>query len=245
MHEVAADLDVAEEAKPGPLGDPLERARDSLDVRVVRRDAEPNEPPRSRQAVEHVDLASRLLALQQRVGGIEPRRPGADNGRREEGEAIIATNLSQRRCAPTRQCEQPSPQPPAWVPSGISSPSSTWKEWPQPQDETAFGFSILKPDSCEPGEEVDRGALQVRRAVWIDDDTDAFELELVVAVGGAVVEAEPVLEAGAPATLDRDAEHEASASGSSAISSLTLAAASGVSVIGNSVGRSAISMTRW
>jgi hypothetical protein len=26
------------------------------------------------------------------------------------------------------------------------SPSSTWKEWPQPQDETAFGLLMAKPD---------------------------------------------------------------------------------------------------
>lgn len=48
---------------------------------------------------------------------------------------------------PNGQWEQPEPQPPMWVPSGSSSPSETWKEWPHPQDETAFGLSILKPDS--------------------------------------------------------------------------------------------------
>jgi hypothetical protein len=51
--------------------------------------------------------------------------------------------------------------------------SATWKEWPQPQLETAFGLSILNPD----------------------------------ALLGAVVEAEAVLEAGAAAALDRDAEN--------------------------------------
>ena len=29
----------------------------------------------------------------------------------------------------------------------FSSPSSTWKLWPQPQEPEAFGFSILNPDS--------------------------------------------------------------------------------------------------
>src|SRR3954469_14556489 len=39
---------------------------------------------------------------------------------------------------------QPEPQPPTW-PGSVSS--ATWNEWPQPQLETAFGLSILKPDS--------------------------------------------------------------------------------------------------
>ena len=98
-------------------------------------------------------------------------------------------------------------RPPA-VPSGSSSPSSTWKEWPQPHEETAFGLSILKPDS-----EIEfRKSIVVPRrygALYgIDDDRDALERELDVTLGGAGVEAEAVLEAGAPATLDRDAEDE-------------------------------------
>jgi len=44
----------------------------------------------------------------------------------------------------TSQALQPDPQPPIWLGS-VSS--ATWKEWPQPQDETAFGLSILNPDS--------------------------------------------------------------------------------------------------
>ena len=57
-------------------------------------------------------------------------------------------------------------------------------------------------------QEVDRGALQVRRAERVDHDRDALERQLDVTLGGAGVEAEAVLEAGAPATLDRDAEDE-------------------------------------
>ncbi len=41
------------------------------------------------------------------------------------------------------QCEQPEPQPP--VCPSASAPSSTWKEWPQPQDAVAFGLLIAKP----------------------------------------------------------------------------------------------------
>ncbi len=94
------------------------------------------------------------------------------------------------------------------MPSGSSSPSSTWKEWPQPHEETAFGLSILKPDSWI----VFRKSIVVPRRygalIRVDDDRDALERELDVTLGGAGVEAEAVLEAGAPATLDRDAEDE-------------------------------------
>ena len=41
----------------------------------------------------------------------------------------------------------------------------------------------------------------------IDDDADAVQLELVVALLGAAVEAERVLEAGAAAALHGDAEN--------------------------------------
>ena len=56
VRDVAADLDVAEEAEARLRGDLLERARDRLDVRMVGRDAEPDEPPRRRQPLDHVDL---------------------------------------------------------------------------------------------------------------------------------------------------------------------------------------------
>ena len=44
VRHVAADLDVAEEAEPRARRCLLERARHRLDVRVVRRDSEPDEP---------------------------------------------------------------------------------------------------------------------------------------------------------------------------------------------------------
>src|SRR5437879_13327884 len=40
------------------------------------------------------------------------------------------------------QAEQPEPQPPT---DASASPSSTWKLWPQPQDEPAFGLLMAKP----------------------------------------------------------------------------------------------------
>src|SRR6476619_4954925 len=64
----------------------------------------------------------------------------------------------------------------------------------------------LEPGLLEAGEEVDRGALEVRGAVGVDHDRDAVLLERLVGVDRAGVEAEAVLEARAPAALDRDAK---------------------------------------
>src|SRR4051794_31577025 len=63
----------------------------------------------------------------------------------------------------------------------------------------------------EPGREavhpVDLSAGEIGRGVRIDDDGDAVRLDLAVAVLRATVEAERVLEAGAAAALDREAQH--------------------------------------
>src|SRR5437773_1504290 len=61
----AADLDVAEEAESLPRRRLDEGARDRLDVLVVGRDPEADEPPGRRQPVEYVDLDARVLALQE------------------------------------------------------------------------------------------------------------------------------------------------------------------------------------
>src|SRR5439155_24003948 len=54
-----------------------------------------------------------------------------------------AANLELNESAAFVQAEQPLPQPPT---AASASPSSTWKECPQPQDETAFGLLMAKPD---------------------------------------------------------------------------------------------------
>ena len=54
--KVAADLDVAEKAEARPLGDPLEGTRHRLQLRMVGSDAEPDEAPRRRQALDQVHL---------------------------------------------------------------------------------------------------------------------------------------------------------------------------------------------
>ena len=78
--DVATHLDVPEEAKAGRARDLLERARDGLDVRVIRRDAEADEPPRGGQALDQIDLEARLLAREQGADGVEARGPGAHDG---------------------------------------------------------------------------------------------------------------------------------------------------------------------
>ena len=45
---------------------------------MVGRDAEPHEPPGRRQPLDHVDL-DRDVGAEQRTGGVEAGRPGADD----------------------------------------------------------------------------------------------------------------------------------------------------------------------
>src|SRR5947209_16659495 len=77
------------------------------------------------------------------------------------------------------------------------------------------GVRIVDREPCrlDRVDVVDLRALQVRRAEGIDDDGDAVLLELEVALGCTAVEPESVLETGAAATLDRDAQHRAAFGG--------------------------------
>jgi hypothetical protein len=139
LRQVAADLDPAQEPEPRLGGDPLERLRDRLDLRMVGSDAEANEPPGRGQTLEHVHL-DRQVCAEQVTCGVEARRAGADD-RDAQGHAPILER------ATARQCEQPEPQPPT---ASVGVSSSTWNEWPQPHAEETFGFSILNPDSWSP-----------------------------------------------------------------------------------------------
>ena len=100
----------------------------------------------------------------------------------------------------------------------------------------------LEARLLQSGQEVDRGALEVRDTEGIDDDVDPFELELEVALRRLRVEAEAVLEAGAAAAWIATRNTIVSPSGSSAISSRIFVAAVGVIESRVSVGRSWISM---
>ena len=169
--------------------------------------------------VDRRDLAAELLeALDDPDGGVavagvvrgsEPGRARAEDG--DVDDAVLAHG-AEMLLAP-RQKASPGPEPssassrepqPA-APSGASSPSSTWKEWPQPHAAETFGLLIAKP-GLEALDPVDLGAGQVGSAERVDDDGDAVALELVVALLGAPVEAERVLEARAAAALDGDAQ---------------------------------------
>src|SRR5215468_10162539 len=60
---------------------------------------------------------------------------------------------------------------------------------------------------------VDLGACQVRRAERVDDDVNTVDVQLIVALGRPAVEAECVLEAGAAAALNGDAQDRSLAFG--------------------------------
>ena len=62
------------------------------------------------------------------------------------------------------------------------SPSATWNEWPQPHEADGVRVVDLEPGLLDGLEVVDLGALQIRRAERVDDDLDALDLELVVAL---------------------------------------------------------------
>ena len=82
--EIPAQLDVPQEAHPRVERHAFEDPDDLLDFRVVRGDTETHEPIRGRQAIEDVDPqigAGGATALrQQRGGGVETGRAGADDG---------------------------------------------------------------------------------------------------------------------------------------------------------------------
>ena len=77
--DVPPHVDVPEKAEAGPLRGLLEDTRHRLDVRVVGRDPEPDEPPRRRQPLDHVDL-DRDVGGEQRSGSVEAGRPRPDDG---------------------------------------------------------------------------------------------------------------------------------------------------------------------
>ena len=144
VREVAADLDVAEEAEARLRGDLLERARDGLDLRVVGRDAEPDEPPRRRQPLDHVDLdreVARRAARRRRRS-----RPGRSRRRRR----------AEVTARPGALREQPEPQPHRPQPcASAAASSSTWNEWPQPHADGDVRVLDLEAGLLEAVEEVD------------------------------------------------------------------------------------------
>jgi hypothetical protein len=103
---------------------------------VVGRDAEPHEPPRRRQPLEHVDLD--VARLEQVVGGVEARRARADDGDAQRGsiseDAGLVAAAGARRGGALGDLE---------AVAAAARPD-------------AFGLSILNPDSWQRLDEVDR-----------------------------------------------------------------------------------------
>lgn len=77
--DVAAQLDVREEAQARVLRGAFVQARHRLDLRMVRRDAGPHEPPRGRQALVDVDMQLGLRVPQQVPRRVRPGRAGTDD----------------------------------------------------------------------------------------------------------------------------------------------------------------------
>ena len=106
------------------------------------------------------------------------------------------------------------------------------------------GVRDLEPGLGDRVEEVDLGALEIRRAEGIHDNRDAVGLELVVALLQAAVEAERVLEPEQPPPCTATRRTFASPSGSSSWSSLIFAAAASVRETRVSA-RSMVAMLGW
>src|SRR5512132_2673730 len=77
--QIAPHLDVSQETETGFRGDALEGTGDRLELRVVGRYAEADEPPRRRKPLDHVDL-DRNIRVEKRAGGVEARRSRAHYG---------------------------------------------------------------------------------------------------------------------------------------------------------------------
>jgi hypothetical protein len=71
--------DVATEPDPRVGQGPLQHPGDRLDRLVVGRDPVADQSERGREAVEDVDGQDQVGAVEQRLGGVQPGRPGADD----------------------------------------------------------------------------------------------------------------------------------------------------------------------
>ncbi len=96
VRDVTADLDVSEEAEARPRGDLLERARHGLELRMIGRDTEPDEPPRCRQPLDHVDLDA--ADPRSRAGRLPRRTRQARSRRRDTEIAPSAASCYDRPC---------------------------------------------------------------------------------------------------------------------------------------------------
>ena len=83
QRHVPAVFDVAEEAEARVPGNRVVGARHVLDLGVVGRDAEPHQPVRRGQPLEHVDLGDERGLLEQLFDSIERGGPRTNDGNAE------------------------------------------------------------------------------------------------------------------------------------------------------------------
>ena len=84
---------------------------------------------------------------------------------------------------------------------------------PQPQEAVAFGLMHTERRADQVVDEIDLRARQERHRGRIDQHHRAIALDHQIVLGPGVLDVELVLEAGAAATLDGDAQHGAVAFG--------------------------------
>ena len=75
-----ADLDVADEPHQRVVEGAVQGVADGPHLRVVGGDAVPDQPERRRQPVDQVDGDRDVVLPGERVGGVDARRAGADDG---------------------------------------------------------------------------------------------------------------------------------------------------------------------
>ena len=170
---------------------------------------ESHEAPRRRQPLDHVHLDGKSAS-----SSWPPRRTPPGPSRRPQREADGPRSQPDSRGGRIRhwprelQWLQPQPQPPAACGSSPPSTSSfAWKDEPQPQDATTFGFSIENPPPMSASTKSISAPIRYGALYGSTTIRTPCDLELVVAVLRTAIEAERVLEAGAAATLDSDPKH--------------------------------------
>ncbi len=100
QRDVAAVVDVAEDADVAAVEHVAQRADDALDARVVGRDAVADQAVRRGEALEEVDGdVELLLGLQDDVGRVDARGPCAHDGQPELGHWFSGSSSS-----PCRPC---------------------------------------------------------------------------------------------------------------------------------------------
>jgi hypothetical protein len=85
QRDVHADVDVADEADAGVVQRPVQGVADGAHLRVVGGDAVPDQAERGGQPVDQVDGDRDRRAADQRLGGVDAGRPGADHGHAQGG----------------------------------------------------------------------------------------------------------------------------------------------------------------